>query len=129
MAEKAEKKSWREKFRHKYRLSIYRDETFEEVLNLKLTKLNVLAIVGAGTLLFLIVVIAIIAYTPVKELIPGYPDAKTLRNIYLNNFRLDSLEKEILKRDVYFENLRRIIAGKTRKILTTTDPTLPRQGG
>ncbi len=111
MSEKSEKKSFWEKFRHKYRLSIYRDETFEEVLNLRLTRLNVMAILGLGIFLFLVLVISIIAYTPVRELIPGYPDEQTVRNIYLNNFRLDSLEMEIAKRDAYFENIRRIISG------------------
>lgn len=110
MAE-SEKKSFWEKFRHKYRLSIYRDETFEEVLNLRLTRLNVMAILGLGIFLFLVLVISIIAYTPVRELIPGYPNEQTVRNIYLNNFRLDSLEMEIAKRDAYFENIRRIISG------------------
>jgi murein DD-endopeptidase MepM/ murein hydrolase activator NlpD len=112
MSEKTEKRSFWEKFRHKYRLSIYRDETFEELINLRLTKLNVLAIVGIGTFVFLIIVISVIAYTPVRELIPGYPNEKTIRNIYLNNYRLDSLELEISKRDAYFENLRRIISGE-----------------
>ena len=112
MADKTEKKSFWEKFRHKYRLSIYRDETFEEVLNVKLTKLNVMAIMGIGVFIFLAIVISVIAYTPVRELIPGYPDERTVRNIYMNNFRLDSLEREIAKRDAYFENLRRIIAGE-----------------
>lgn len=113
MAKKKEvKKSFWKKFRHKYRLSIYRDETFEEVLNLRLTKLNVLAIVSLGVLIFLSIVISIIAYTPVRELIPGYPDEPTVRNIYLNNFRLDSLELEIAKRDAYFENLRKVIGGE-----------------
>jgi murein DD-endopeptidase MepM/ murein hydrolase activator NlpD len=112
MSEKKEKRSFLEKFRHKYRLSIYRDETFEELLNLKLSKLNVLTIVSLLTLLFLIIVISIIAYTPAKELIPGYPDQKTLRNIKLNVHRLDSLELEMKKRDIYFENIRRIISGE-----------------
>lgn len=128
MVEKSEKKSLREKFRHKYRLSIYRDETFEEVLNLKLTKLNVLGLLGAGIFLFLVVVISIIAYTPARELIPGYPDQNTVRNIHMNNFRLDSLEKEIIKRDVYFENLRRIIAGeKPQDFDSKSDSLIPQK--
>lgn len=112
MSEISEKRSFWEKFKHKYRLSIYRDETFEELLNLKLTKLNVLALVGIGIFIFLILVISVIAYTPVRELIPGYPDESTVRNIYMNNYRLDSLEIEIAKRDAYFENIRRIISGE-----------------
>ena len=113
MADDTEKKPFLErlrvKFRHKYRLSIYRDETYEELLNLRLTRLNVMAILGVGIFVFLLLVISVIAYTPARELIPGYPDEKTVRNIRLNNFRLDSLELEIQKRDQYFENLRRII--------------------
>jgi murein DD-endopeptidase MepM/ murein hydrolase activator NlpD len=113
MADYKEKfRSLWKKFRHKYRLSIYRDETFEEVLNLKLTRLNLLALLGGCIFIFLIIVISVIAYTPVRELIPGYPNEKTIRTIYMNNYRLDSLEKEIEKRDAYFENLRRIIAGE-----------------
>ena len=112
MAEKKEKKSFLEKFRHKYRLSIYRDETFEEILNLKLSKLNVLALVSLLTLVFLIIVISIIAYTPARELIPGYPDEETVRNIRLNAHLLDSLELEMKKRDTYFENIRRIVSGE-----------------
>jgi murein DD-endopeptidase MepM/ murein hydrolase activator NlpD len=112
MSDKKEKKSFFKKFRHKYRLSIYRDETFEELLNLKLTKLNVLALVSVLTFIFLVIVISIIAYTPARELIPGYPDDKTVRNIRLNAHRLDSLELEMKKRDAYFENIRRIIAGE-----------------
>ncbi len=129
MAEKTEKESFWEKFKHKYRLSIYRDETFEEVLNVRLTKLNVMSIVGIGTLLFLVIVISIIAYTPVRELIPGYPDQETIRNIYMNNYRLDSLELEITKRDAYFENLRRIIAGEgpLDPAETTSEPEPTRQ--
>ncbi len=124
MSEKKEKKSFLEKFRHKYRLSIYRDETFEELLNLKLSKLNVLTIVSVLTLLFLIIVISIIAYTPAKELIPGYPDQKTLRNIRLNAHRLDSLELEMKKRDVYFENIRRIISGEAPEEFIAPKDTL-----
>jgi len=123
MTEKTEMKSFWEKFRHKYRLSIYRDETYEEVLNLKLTRLNVMAIVGVGIFVFLLLVISVIAYTPVRELIPGYPDQATVRNIHLNNFRLDSLEAEITKRDLYFENLRRIIAGEKPQNFDDTHDT------
>ncbi len=124
MSEVKEKRSFLEKFRHKYRLSIYRDETFEELLNLKLSKLNVLTIVSVLTLLFLIIVISIIAYTPAKELIPGYPNQNTLRNIKLNAHRLDSLELEMKKRDVYFENIRRIISGEAPEEYTAPKDTL-----
>ena len=128
MSEKKEKKSFFKKFRHKYRLSIYRDETFEEVLNLRLSKLNVLALVSALTLIFLIIVISIIAYTPARELIPGYPDENTIRNIRLNVHRLDSLELEMKKRDTYFENIRRIVAGEEPEQINNPKDSVVRKG-
>lgn len=133
MADETEKKPFlarvREKFRHKYRLSIYRDETYEELLNLRLTRLNVMAILGVGIFVFLLLVIGVIAYTPARELIPGYPDENTVRNIRLNNFRLDSLEVEIQKRDQYFENLRRIIAGEKPQNFDDRESGTPEPAG
>ncbi len=106
------KKSFLEKFKHKYRLSIYRDETYQEVLNLKLSKLNVFTLVGIITIVFLTIVISIIAYTPVREFIPGYPDENTVASIRKNEFLLDSLEFELSKRDRYFDNLKKILSGE-----------------
>jgi murein DD-endopeptidase MepM/ murein hydrolase activator NlpD len=128
MSEKKEKKSFFKKFRHKYRLSIYRDETFEELLNLKLTKLNVLALISVLTFVFLVIVISIIAYTPARELIPGYPDDKTVRSIRLNAHRLDSLELEMKKRDAYFENIRRIVAGEEPEQFNNPHDTVVKKG-
>jgi murein DD-endopeptidase MepM/ murein hydrolase activator NlpD len=53
----------------------------------------------------------LVAYTSIREFIPGYPDAAKVRAIVTNANRLDSLEMELQKRDRYFENLRNIIAG------------------
>jgi murein DD-endopeptidase MepM/ murein hydrolase activator NlpD len=89
------------------------------------TGFNTLVLLSSGVFLFLIIVISIIAYTPVRELIPGYPDEKTVRNIYLNNYRLDSLELEIAKRDAYFENLRRVIAGEKPENMGRSNDSLP----
>jgi murein DD-endopeptidase MepM/ murein hydrolase activator NlpD len=128
MSEKKEKDSFFKKFRHKYRLSIYRDETFEELLNLKLTKLNVLALVSVLTFVFLVIVISIIAYTPARTLIPGYPDEKTVRNIRMNAHRLDSLELEMQKRDAYFENIRRIVSGEEPEQFNSPRDTVVKKG-
>jgi murein DD-endopeptidase MepM/ murein hydrolase activator NlpD len=105
-------KKFFQKIRDKYRFSIYRDETYEEVLNLRLSRLNVIAWGGFATLLFLAIVISIIVYTPVREFIPGYPDENTLINSVRNEQRLDSLEIELARRDIYLENINRIISGR-----------------
>ena len=102
------KSSWRDK----YRLTISNDTTFEEVWRIRLTRYNafllftflILFIIGTTTLL--------IAYTNLREFIPGYPDVTMRRNILASAIRLDSLERELDLRDKYFYNLNAIISGK-----------------
>lgn len=57
-------------------------------------------------------VFAVIAYTPVRTFIPGYPSAATKRQAVQNAVRIDSLEREILHWQLYTENLRRVVAGE-----------------
>ena len=69
----------------------------------------------AGVSAFVLVaalVFAIVAYTPIRTFIPGYPSASTKRQAVQNAVRIDSLEREILQWQLYTENLRRVIAGE-----------------
>jgi murein DD-endopeptidase MepM/ murein hydrolase activator NlpD len=65
---------------------------------------------------FLVMVIAatycVIAYTPVRTFIPGYPDARTKRTAIQNAIKVDSLEKVIYRWELYSENLKRAVEGK-----------------
>ncbi|MBN2522765.1 MAG: M23 family metallopeptidase [Bacteroidales bacterium] len=115
MDQNKNRKTFFQKLRHKYRLSVYRDETYEEVLNLRLSRMNVLAWGGLTVFLFLAIVISIIVYTPVREFIPGYPDENTIRYSLANKQRLDSLDIELARRDLYIENINRIVSGKEPK--------------
>lgn len=111
MANNKGKKSIFQKLHHKYRMAIYRDESYEEVLNIRLSRLNVFTILGVSILVFLAIVISIIAYTPVREFIPGYPDENTRKDIINNALKLDSLENELAMRDEYFNDINSIIRG------------------
>lgn len=110
---KERKKHLVNKLKNKYRLSIYNDDTFEEVWYLRLSRLNVFSIVGTSLLLFTIAIIVLIAFTPIREFIPGYPDGNMRRNIINNVYKLDSLEYELEIRDRYFESINTIIRGGT----------------
>lgn len=110
---KERKKNIVSKLKNKYRLSIYNDDTFEEIWYLRLSRLNVFSIVGTSVLLFTIGIIVLIAFTPIREFIPGYPDGNMRRNIITNVYKLDSLEHELEIRDRYFESINTIIRGGT----------------
>ncbi|WP_234408646.1 hypothetical protein [Marinilabilia salmonicolor] len=64
-----------EKLKNKYKLAIFNEQTYQEVLVIRLSRLNVFTIVGASAILLIVLVILLIAFTGLREYIPGYPDA------------------------------------------------------
>ncbi|HZL76732.1 MAG TPA: M23 family metallopeptidase [Bacteroidales bacterium] len=99
-------------WRDKYRFSVVNDTTFEEVWRIKLTQYNAF-LLSTFLLLFIIgATICLIAFTNLRNFIPGYPDVTMRRNILMSAIRLDSLDRELALRDKYFANLNSIIAGK-----------------
>jgi murein DD-endopeptidase MepM/ murein hydrolase activator NlpD len=101
------KRNWRDK----YRFSVINDTTFEETWRVRLTKYNAFLLVTTLVLLIITATICLIAFTNLREFIPGYPDVIMRRNILMSAIRLDSLENELELRDKYFSNLNAIISG------------------
>jgi murein DD-endopeptidase MepM/ murein hydrolase activator NlpD len=114
MNNKSEKKRGKffQKLTHKYRMVLLNEDTFEEVGNIRLTRLNMIALGGVLLILLVAITYSIIAYTNIREWIPGYPDAAMRQNIRQNAMKLDSLEYEQAIRDQYFNNLNLIISGE-----------------
>jgi hypothetical protein len=100
------------KLKHKYRLVFFNDNTFEEVWHLRLSLFNVLATVGAISFFLIFLVIFLMAFTPLREFIPGYPNEDMRRSIVISKLRLDSLEKKLQLNDQYFANLNALISGQ-----------------
>lgn len=114
MADEEQKEKTRALLRQlnkKYHFRMSLDETMEPIVDFRLNlKKLVLAIIGLAFLLIIITTF-IIAFTPLREYIPGYSDAQLNRDVYQLNLRADSLLHEMEKRDVYFTNLQRVIEG------------------
>jgi murein DD-endopeptidase MepM/ murein hydrolase activator NlpD len=100
------------KLRSKYKLIIYNDITYAEVWNMRLSRLNVLTFFGVVSLLIISAVVSLIAFTPLREFIPGYPDSRTRYDIVQNALRLDSLEQKVQHWVLYNDNINRILSGK-----------------
>jgi murein DD-endopeptidase MepM/ murein hydrolase activator NlpD len=109
MAKNDNKKSnWRDK----YKFAIYNDTTFEEVWRIRITQYNAFLLITSLVIFIIGATSSLIAFTNVREFIPGYPDVTMRRNILISAIRLDSLERELALRDKYFANLNAIISGK-----------------
>ncbi len=111
MANNKEKRKYIDKLKSKYRLNILNDQTFEEVWAMRLSRLNVIAFFGSAAILIVFLVIALIAFTPIREFIPGYPDGNTRRNIVINALKADSLEREVKLWKDYYNNINNILRG------------------
>ena len=117
--ETKEKKKFIHKLTDKYRIVLLNDSTFEKVGFMRLTRLNVITVGGVFAVIVIAVIWSLIAYTPVRELIPGYPNTEMRNNIIQNKIRLDSLEMEINYRDQYFNNLKG--CGHKNQLINVTD--------
>lgn len=99
------------KLRKKYRIVIYNNDTYEEKAHFKFTLLNFFNIIVFSAVVLIILVIYLVAFTPLREYIPGYTDVSLNRRVYEIEQRADSLEMVFKQKDLYINNLKKIIMG------------------
>jgi len=99
------------KLRNKYRLVIMNDQTFEKKLSFRLSRLNVFIVVGSLSILLVFATSYIIAFTPLKEYIPGYADFDTRKEIKTLLDKADSLASLVAVKDNYIRNIKYILEG------------------
>ena len=94
------------------RLTIVDDDTHDKLWSRKFTRIGALVSVITILVVTITIIFCLIAFTPVRTLIPGYPDARTKHDAIQNAIRIDSLESVITKWELYSENLRRVVDGQ-----------------
>ena len=123
------------KLHDKYRLVLMNDDTLEEKLSFRLTRFNVFIFVGTISILLVVATIYLIAFTPLREYIPGYADFNTRQVLRDLTLRTDSLERDLRQKDLYILNIKNIIEGRepdevmTSSVLNQESPqieSLPR---
>lgn len=106
------KTSWTGKLRDKYRLVIMNGETLEEKLTFRLSRLNVFVALGTLIIILIFLTSMLIAFTPLREYIPGYTNIGLQKRLYDLQIKTDSIEKDLEKKNLFIENLRNVINGK-----------------
>ena len=100
-----------DRLKYKYKLSVINETSYEEVFNFRLSQLHVLTAVSVLAVILVVLTILLIAFTDLREFIPGYPDGNMRQMIAQNALRVDSLENELLKRDRFFKSIRLVLNG------------------
>ncbi|MEM0930971.1 MAG: M23 family metallopeptidase [Bacteroidota bacterium] len=123
---KRKRKELKRKLLHKYRLVILNENTFEEKISFKLNRLNVFV---TGTL-FIIVLIGlttlIIAFTPLREYIPGYSSTRLKRQATELTYKTDSLVTVLDYTNRYLDNIRLVLRGEIENNETNRDSLFER---
>lgn len=113
-------------FRQKYKLSLRNIRTGDEIWHLFISRIRIILAGFAFVLLMFVVILTIVAYTPVLDLVPGYPGNRARKALISNIMRLDSLERMVVRWEDYHTNLALILEGKDP---VPFDPdSLPRLG-
>ncbi len=117
MAKKKQNKSkFKEKLTNKYRLVVLNEDTFEERFSFKLNRLNVFVLSGIISILLIGVTAVLIAFTPLREYIPGYSSSKLKKQATDLVYKVDSLEQQLAVNDVYIDNIREVLTGKIKDV-------------
>ena len=98
--------------RHRYRLVVLNDDTFEESFALRLSPMGLLILVSGVTIVMTILVISLVAFTPLREYIPGYGDVALKDSLVDLHARASVLEKEMEARDWFIMNIENVLQGK-----------------
>jgi murein DD-endopeptidase MepM/ murein hydrolase activator NlpD len=98
------------------------EETLEERFTFRLSRMNVFVALGTLTIILIFLTTILIAFTSLKEYIPGYTNVGLQKRLYELQIKTDSIEKSLQRRDKFIENLRNIISGKD----LSTDVPLPK---
>jgi murein DD-endopeptidase MepM/ murein hydrolase activator NlpD len=99
------------RIRDKYRLVLLNEETLEERISFKLSRLNVFVAIGLMSIILVFITTYIIAFTPLKEYIPGYTDVTLQRRIYELQLRSDSVAFAMRAQEKYLESLKNVLGG------------------
>lgn len=113
MAESKKKKGkLKQKLTDKYRLVMLNEDTFEERFSLRLSRLNVFVFSGVFSVVLIGLTIVLIAFTPLKEYIPGYSSTKLKRDATRLAIESDSLKLQLAMLENYTNAIRPVLTGE-----------------
>ena len=109
-------KKFKKKLLHKYRLVILNEETFEERFSFKLNRLNVFIFTVLSSLFLIITTTVIIAFTPLREYIPGYSSTTLKKKAAKLAYQTDSLQQVISVNDQYLASIKKVLTGDVKTV-------------
>ena len=108
------KQRLKKKLLHKYRLVILNEDTFEERISFKLTRLNVFVLTAFSIILLIVLTTFLIAFTSLREYIPGYSSTALKTKAIELNEKIDSLQQVRVRDSIYMASIRNVLTGEIK---------------
>jgi hypothetical protein len=116
------------RLRNRYRLVVMNDDTYEEVVTFKLSRLSVYVMLCTIFVVLVGLTVALIVFTPLKYYIPGSSvDYKVSRELRDAKYKTDSLDRQLKFQEQYIESLQKVLKGDVSVKLDTTQIEVPKE--
>jgi len=115
------------RLQNRYRLVVMNEDTYEEVVKFKLSRLSVYIFLSSVFVILVGLIIALLVFTPLKYYLPGtgYGNARQIREYKILKIRTDSMEQALQYKQKYYDDLHKVLNGKL-PVLDTNKLVLPK---
>jgi hypothetical protein len=108
------------RLRNRYRLVVMNEDTYEEVVKFKLSRMSVYIALSSLFMILIGLTVALIVFTPLKYYLPGvgYGNAKQIKEYRTLKLRTDSVEQSLQYKQKYIDDLQKVLKGTVVRIDT-----------
>ncbi|MCZ6595579.1 MAG: M23 family metallopeptidase [Bacteroidetes bacterium] len=117
-------KKIKKKLLHKYRLVVLNEATFEERFSFKLNRLNVFVFSTVFAVFLIVITTILIAFTPLREYIPGYSSTALKKRAVNLTYKTDSLERALDINLQYLASIKKVLTGDVKTVDFNRDSIL-----
>lgn len=109
--EKKKKRLWVHNLLNPYRMVVINETTFEERFFIRTSQFNIIVLIFLFVTIIAVGSFFLVAFTPLKEFIPGYTSLSIRKEAIKNSFLLDSLSVEFEKKDRFIQSIKSALTG------------------
>ncbi len=114
MPKKKRSKAIWSNIKFKYKLTILNENTLEEIVGLRVSKLNGFSVLLSVLIVLFLIAACIIAFTPLRNYLPGYMNSEVRAQMVQNALRVDSLQQVLERQNLYIMNIQDIFSGRVK---------------
>ena len=98
--------------KHKHRFVVIDNDTFKEKFSFRLSGINLFVFTGVTVIVLIVLTAVLIAFTPLREYIPGYTDTEMIEQTYVNAKKIDSLERALADQEWVVATVQALLRGE-----------------